>query len=121
MPNGCFGLDANGDMSLDANGNLLVVYNLDSIIQNVRSAVRLWLNEYEFNTKIGVNYKRYLGQPTVLASNVLRRDIINAIQSIQGVIKVVSLTYNYVKETSAFTGTAVINTIYTAKPVTIGF
>jgi len=121
VSNGCFGLDANGDMSLDANGNLLVVYSLDSIIQNVRSAVRLWLGEYQFNTKIGVNYNRYLGQPTVLASNVLKRDITNAIQSIQGVTKVVSLTYNYVTSTSEFTGTAVINTIYTPKPITIGF
>ncbi len=121
MSNGCFGLDENGDMSLDKNENLLVVSGFDSIVQNVRSAARLWLGEYQFNTKIGINYKRYLGSPTAIVSSLLKRNMINAIESIQGVTKVVSITYNYTKSTSAFTGTAIIHTIYCKKPVEIGF
>lgn len=106
---GTFGLNENYDMSLDSGGNLIIAYNIDAIVQNVTSAIRLWFGEYDFNTQLGVNYYNYFGNLVPVMTVKIKRDITNAILGVQGVSKVNSLTYSYDSASGALSGIANIS------------
>jgi hypothetical protein len=56
------------DLLLDANGNIAVATDPYSLAQDAASAIRTFLGECFFDTTVGVDYSRILGQsPPALA------------------------------------------------------
>ena len=92
------------DIYTDDGGNLQVVSGIDAIKQLVAQALWLWYGEYDFNTTIGVTYKRLMSSK-FSRSSLFQFQIQKAILSINdyipnnfiqiyGIKKVIIQSYN---------------------------
>jgi len=92
------------DIYTDDGGNLQVVSGLDALKQLVSQALWLWYGEYDFNTTIGVTYRRLMSNK-FSRSSLFQFQIQKAIMSINeyipakyipiyGIKKVIIQSYN---------------------------
>ena len=84
-------LDKKNDTYLDEYGNIAIVSGVLAIQQNVKSAVRLWRGESDFDDTKGVQYCNILGEQ--LDDILLRDELETAILGVDGVSRVISLDY----------------------------
>lgn len=87
------GVDYN-DLYLDNKGNLAIVYDADTeTVENCYHALELIVGEYNFNTKLGIDWLTYLSSDNVNTQDVIRA-IYKALLRVKRVTKVqvISLT-----------------------------
>lgn len=73
-------LDADGDLELTAGAARLTdAASGEAVQQRLRVRLRLWRGDYVLDTRVGVPFRRWLGQkgqaPVALADAVLRRAV----------------------------------------------
>lgn len=94
-------LDENDDIFLDAYGNIATVTGNQSIQQHVKTAIRLWLGESDFDETKGVQYRNILGEQ--LNDELLRDELESAVLGVDGVARVISLEYSTNNLTRTYT------------------
>ena len=93
-------LDNNYDITLDNFGQIAVVYDNDSVKQNVISALKLIQGEYIFNVLLGIPYFAFLGEPP---DNEIFQEYINQIvMNVVGVQQIISSSYIFDKTTRTY-------------------
>lgn len=73
-----FAMDENQDMFIDEAGNLGIVNGADCMSDNLQTNCKLWINEYDYDTTIGIPYKTIIGNPHV-NSTTLNTQYTNAL------------------------------------------
>lgn len=73
-------LNGNGDIYLNNSGDLATVDKATELIQNITSALKLWIGEYQFNINLGIPYLALLSNPH-LDANLINYHITGAIEN----------------------------------------
>jgi hypothetical protein len=74
------GIAFNGDIYLNSSNDLAIVDKANELIQNITSALKLWIGEYQFNINLGIPYLALLSNAN-LDSNLINYHITNAIEN----------------------------------------
>jgi hypothetical protein len=70
----------NGDIYLNDSNDLATVDGANELIQNITSALKFWIGEYQFNINLGIPFLALLSNPN-LDSNLINYHITNAIEN----------------------------------------
>lgn len=73
-------LNGNWDIYLNNSGDLATVDKATELIQNITSALKLWIGEYQFNINLGIPYLALLSNPH-LDANLINYHITGAIEN----------------------------------------
>lgn len=73
-------LNGNWDIYLNSSGDLATVDKATELIQNITSALKLWIGEYQFNINLGIPYLALLSNPH-LDANLINYHITGAIEN----------------------------------------
>ena len=84
-------LNEQGDIYLDQNNNIAMLYGVDSVAQTVSTNLRLWLGEYDFNTKLGMPYKTIMGEQ--LNKLLLYTYVKDIVENVKYVTKVTNIDF----------------------------
>lgn len=76
----CLTLNDNWDIYLNSSGDLATVDKATELIQNITSALKLWIGEYQFNINLGIPYLALLSNPH-LDANLIDYHITNEIEN----------------------------------------
>lgn len=73
-------LNGNWDIYLNNSGDLATADKATELIQNITSALKLWIGEYQFNINLGIPYLALLSNPH-LDANLINYHITGAIEN----------------------------------------
>jgi hypothetical protein len=73
-------LNKNWDIYLNSSGDLATIDKATELIQNITSALKLWIGEYQFNINLGIPFLALLSNPH-LDANLINYHITNAIEN----------------------------------------
>ena len=88
------------DIYLDNFGQIALVFDYNSVIQNVISALKLIQNEYDFDVILGVPYFAFLGEPP--DNEIFQEYINNIVLNVVGVEQVLKTSYIFDKTTRTY-------------------
>ncbi len=80
------------DIYLDSNKNIAIIRGVLSVSQTVKNAISLWLDEYQFDTTLGVPWQNILGV-SPLNKSLLNNYLKNTILKVPYVVSVTSIEY----------------------------
>lgn len=81
------------DLYLDSSGILAINSGNDNVIENCYHAIQLMLGEYDYNVLLGIPWNDYISSAQPIG-RALQASLTSAIQNIDGVSRVRSITFN---------------------------